>query len=536
MNILKQIKTAFLDIKTPILSEPPDRNFPTNYHKAGILSPKACFTNNELQINSAKELSREEEEQVVRKLDKIKDCNEYYWVEAQWVRDWASYIHGANSPGKLKTAKLKEIAGSIKKDLRIGIDYRALNKEQWIFLSQKYGAEAPVISNSPIYLETKPEEIEPDEPATPRFDATNLKLPTSVRDSEHPKSERNSSEGATLLTTRKETLEVPIIEGDTSSPATEADELEVKSSNESITRSTSNTVNDSEFSFQSSSSLKVRSGRVGLENPGLFCYMNSGLQLLFSIPELKESLLQLNTEFSENNVASILGDICKQIFLGKAKKVRPEALWKYISAYFPLSRQHDLPEFLRFIVNKLETEPPIIPQIFNGLTCSKITCNNCFQVSRKYEPFIDLQFELSSSIEKSFILFTKEERLTANYDCEACNEKSEVSKQFKISKPPSYLLIQVKRFRQIPYPHKVSSTCKYKKRMSIEEFSLEKAEYELLGVAVHNGSIDNGHYLAYCKRGHSWFLYDDAKCTKVSLKEVLNLNAYVLLYKKVETN
>jgi len=552
MNILKQIKAVLLDKDRSELSSSQQNNFVKSSQKPPKLllqqkRPSVLLTK-ELPISIPKDLSCEEEEQIIRKLDKAKDCTEYYWIEAQWVKDWAGYIHGDKAPGKLKTSKLRDPNGAVRKDLKIGTDYRALNKQQWLFLSHKYGAESPIISASPIYLEPNSEEIEPEDSLTPRFDATNLKLPSSLR-SEHfrsnsciegnPKNsffEAELLEANPLFSIRKDSFEIPSVEGDINTPLTEAEEIEIKSNIESATRSTANTMNESELSFLCSGPFKVKSGRVGLENPGLFCYMNAGLQLLFTIPEVKESLLQQNIDFQEKNLLKIMSELAKQIFIGKSKKIRPESFWDYISTYYPLSRQHDLPEFLRFIINKLEQELPVITQIFNGNTCSKITCNNCFQVSKKYERFVDLQLELSSSVEKSFLLFTKEERLTANYDCDVCNEKSEVSKQFKISKAPSYLLIQVKRFRQMPYPHKVSTSCRYKKRMSLENFAVEKSEYELLGVAVHNGSIDNGHYLSYCKRGHSWYLFDDAKCTKVSLKEVLNLNAYVLLYQKVDTN
>ncbi|KAF2459296.1 hypothetical protein BDY21DRAFT_362068 [Lineolata rhizophorae] len=54
--------------------------------------------------------------------------------------------------------------------------------------------------------------------------------------------------------------------------------------------------------------------------------------------------------------------------------------------------------------------------------------------------------------------------------------------------------------------------------------------YELSAVIVHKGKIDSGHYVAYTRDGPDWFLFDDSKVVLVSEKEVLEANAYLLMY------
>lgn len=49
----------------------------------------------------------------------------------------------------------------------------------------------------------------------------------------------------------------------------------------------------------------------------------------------------------------------------------------------------------------------------------------------------------------------------------------------------------------------------------------------------HQGDdMDCGHYVAYCRRAHSWYLFDDCSCTNVTLREVLAAQAFVLLYRR----
>jgi ubiquitin C-terminal hydrolase len=39
---------------------------------------------------------------------------------------------------------------------------------------------------------------------------------------------------------------------------------------------------------------KSRTGYVGLNNPGCICYMNSSIQQLFMMTELREAILRIN--------------------------------------------------------------------------------------------------------------------------------------------------------------------------------------------------------------------------------------------------
>jgi ubiquitin C-terminal hydrolase len=48
-----------------------------------------------------------------------------------------------------------------------------------------------------------------------------------------------------------------------------------------------------------------------------------------------------------------------------------------------------------------------------------------------------------------------------------------------------------------------------------------KLNYELIGLTVHLGSLDGGHYVAYTKREDKWFLFNDEDFEEVKESEVL---------------
>lgn len=54
--------------------------------------------------------------------------------------------------------------------------------------------------------------------------------------------------------------------------------------------------------------------------------------------------------------------------------------------------------------------------------------------------------------------------------------------------------------------------------------------YNLSAVIVHKGGYDSGHYVSYAKEGREWFLFDDSKVVLASEGDVLNAEAYLLIY------
>lgn len=58
--------------------------------------------------------------------------------------------------------------------------------------------------------------------------------------------------------------------------------------------------------------------------------------------------------------------------------------------------------------------------------------------------------------------------------------------------------------------------------------------YNLEGVVNHYGTLEGGHYTAYCKNDSSmsrkWWRFDDHEVTDISVANVKSQSAYVLFY------
>ena len=66
--------------------------------------------------------------------------------------------------------------------------------------------------------------------------------------------------------------------------------------------------------------------------------------------------------------------------------------------------------------------------------------------------------------------------------------------------------------------------------------SQEEWLYDLIGVCCHHGEMLNGHYYTFCKDNvdgkEQWWFYSDARVSKVEESEVMNKNAYMLVYQR----
>ena len=56
--------------------------------------------------------------------------------------------------------------------------------------------------------------------------------------------------------------------------------------------------------------------------------------------------------------------------------------------------------------------------------------------------------------------------------------------------------------------------------------------YELCGIINHEGTIEKGHYVAYCKNRiyKKWFEFDDELVKMIPKNRVCSRNAYILFY------
>lgn len=251
------------------------------------------------------------------------------------------------------------------------------------------------------------------------------------------------------------------------------------------------------------SRLEVR--RVGIENPGCICYLNSLIQSLWHIPLFRSTVYNLNfghlldTEKSQREQDKLV----RQKNIAKALKELFEALENSECAIKSLQltkafgwdenmigTQQDIQEFKQALLTYLEDIITMLkPNTKSNLSIcdnnihqtnnsfsqdanenenqneneiTRLMCGDCLEYlkneehnfnSSKHVPFYDLQLDVENSftLEDSFKDFLSEEKLTGanKYEIEG-KGKLDVIKGTRFEKLPPVLSLQLRRFKYDP--------------------------------------------------------------------------------------
>lgn len=333
-----------------------------------------------------------------------------------------------------------------------------------------------------------------------------------------------------------------------------------------------------------------QSGVCGLRNLGNTCFMNSILQCLSKDKTLRSYFCtnQYRKDVThKSRLASAFGDLLNDMWKLKENGVLSPTLLKMeiqrFASRFAGTHQHDSQEFLRCLIegvhdelNAIKTKPTysyddidhikddmekgaivwdrylsrersIIQDLFVGQLRSTLTCSICKYASVTFDPFWDLSLPIPSksttsqvSINECFNIFTQEEILDGGEKptCEKCKKRTKCTKKFLIERCPNVLVLHLKRFSGVRYRTKLTTNVSFPMELNIQEYTVsnEKCNYRLFGVSNHVGSTQGGHYTAYCKHPDTskWHLYNDARVTEVSSKDVITPAAYVLFYELIK--
>jgi len=57
---------------------------------------------------------------------------------------------------------------------------------------------------------------------------------------------------------------------------------------------------------------------------------------------------------------------------------------------------------------------------------------------------------------------------------------------------------------------------------------------ELIGIIAHQGTKEQGHYVTITKKGNEWISHNDAIVTQATLTQLLQTQAYIMIYRKMD--
>ncbi|MDR1591258.1 MAG: ubiquitin carboxyl-terminal hydrolase [Puniceicoccales bacterium] len=306
---------------------------------------------------------------------------------------------------------------------------------------------------------------------------------------------------------------------------------------------------------------------IGLPNLGNSCYINSAMQLLFSIPEFRKAILSSeiwdrinvvknsNMQVDEPNTQVI--QVLRFLFqCMNTKTVNLEVLRDCYPDLGYRGEQEDCVEFMTAILNDIEAVLPELTKLFRYDVQTTISSNSKAKVLSRFKSVRDeamifhpLPIDLFNAK-----VNTLENVLERAYNTPEDIEGWEVIEKGikipaqripKITEIPAYMFFQIERFDW--EGNKLDNPFDFPSKFDMKPYCVKGIEgetsMELCGIIVHCGeSIVEGHYFALVKNERDeWIEFNDESVRNIKGDFIDGIypmdgeTPYILLYRKKNT-
>ncbi|XP_039997494.1 uncharacterized protein LOC120797713 [Xiphias gladius] len=277
----------------------------------------------------------------------------------------------------------------------------------------------------------------------------------------------------------------------------------------------------------------------GLSSPGLTCYLNCVLQVLFMTNDFREEIRRCRREDSAG-IDTVLGKLFDELERSLAKTHNITKKLGITDVY----KQSDAAEYFEKILCLSSTEAS---KIFKGQLNHKTTCVKCKDSndSRSFFWILPLTVEDSCrqtySVERGLKAFFKGEKACGDNKmyCSSCDKKQDADIDFELTQNPKILTLLLKRFS---FDHKHRRYVKLHCRVDVPQtLNIEQCTYDLYALVNHFGNLTGGHYTADIKsfENGEWYRFNDDIVERVQQPlfgagstSVRSHTAYLLMYRK----
>ena len=339
---------------------------------------------------------------------------------------------------------------------------------------------------------------------------------------------------------------------------------------------------DDKVNYDPKLELKNNTNYLGLKNLSSLCYMNSVIQQFYMIPIFRQCILNLkinNNEYKlqeKEDVDDLLFQLTKMFYYltySDKSYYNPKSFVFSFKDYDgnPTNPniQCDAQEFLTRFIEKIEdsikntSERFLCHNILGGTTLQQIICTNseCKNISERRESIIYLSLDIkgNNTIDDCLDKYIGEEKIE-DYHCEKCDKKITHIKKVLVDKLPNILIIHLQRIAfnyETFLMEKINDEVSFERKINIKKYTVnknnknidnEQFEYDFIGVIIHGGTAQYGHYYSIImsqdgKDENKFLKFNDTSVTEISRDALdneikysnnrdYNPSPYMLLYKK----
>ncbi|KAL7930517.1 hypothetical protein V8C35DRAFT_312875 [Trichoderma chlorosporum] len=270
-------------------------------------------------------------------------------------------------------------------------------------------------------------------------------------------------------------------------------------------------------------------GYVGLRNLSNTCYLNSLLTQLFMNTAFRQFILEFNVEDSEDSqqllfhtqkLFGFMQDSYRRC-LDPAQLV--DSIKTYDDSQIDINNQMDVEEFYSLFFDRLESqamtggEKKRLRSIYGGQLVQQVKSQECEHVSERLEPFSAIQCDIhgKNTLQESLQAYVRGEVLEGDnkYKCSSCDRHVTAVKRACLKEVPDNLIFHLKRFDfnlRSQQRNKVNDYFTFPTKIDMRPYTIDHLSnptdasqqndmFELVGILVHAGTAESGHYYSYIR-------------------------------------
>ncbi|KAL7788281.1 hypothetical protein V8C37DRAFT_388563 [Trichoderma ceciliae] len=299
-------------------------------------------------------------------------------------------------------------------------------------------------------------------------------------------------------------------------------------------------------------------GYVGLRNLSNTCYLNSLLTQLFMNTRFRRFILKFNIHDSDDSQQLLFRTQKLFGFMQESYRrfIDPSELVGAIKNYddVPIdpNSQMDVDEFYSLLFDRLEAqsmtddEKKKLRSIYGGQLVQQVKSKECEHISERLEPFSAIQCDINGkrTLQESLQAYVGGEIMEGDnkYKCSSCDRHVDAVKRACLRDVPDNLIFHLKRFdfnlRSLQRS-KINDYFSFPSTIDMRPYTIDYLRdptadtgqediFELVGILVHSGTAESGHYYSYIRErtstaGHPrWIEFNDDTVTPWDPRQMEN--------------